>query len=104
MRFLIYSWARDGDLLFFQTVPGLSVVEVDRAAGVGGRRALELYTGLARGRERGYSLLVISLVLSPRLSAGDVGEAVGGDVVLTPSLVAGRSLRGSVRGVAFAVK
>ena len=80
----------------FKPSPGLSVVEVDRAAGVGGRRALELYTGVARGRDWEYSILVVSLVLSPGLSAGDVGEAVGGDVVLTPSLVAGRVV-GSVR-------
>ena len=54
------------------------------AAGVGGRRALELYTGVAGGRERGYSILVISLVLSPGLSIRDVGEAVGGERGIDP--------------------
>ena len=87
----------------FRPSPGLSVRDVVEAAGVGGRRALELYTGVAGGRERGYSILVISLVLSPGLSIRDVGEAVGGDVVLTPILVAGM-VGGSVRGVASTVR
>ena len=41
-------------------------------------------------------------MLSPGLSAGDVGEAVGGGVVLTLSLVAGR-VEGSVWGVVSTV-
>ena len=83
----------------FRLSLGLLVRDVDRAAGVGGRRASGLYTGVARGRERGSSPIVLSLVLYPGLSVGDVREAVGRDVVLTLSLVAGR-VRGSVRGVA----
>ena len=39
-----------------------------------------------RGRERGSSPLVITLVLSPELSVGDVEKAAGGEVVLAPSI------------------
>ena len=46
---------------------------------------------------------MISIVLSPGLSPGDVGEAVGGDVVLTPILVAGM-MGGSVQGIASTVR
>ena len=65
---------------------GLSVGDVVRAAEVGVRRAPVLGAGVARGREQGYSPLIITLVMSPELSAGDVGKAAGGYVVLTPSI------------------
>ena len=42
---------------------------------------------------------MISLVPSPELSVGDVGKAVGGDVVLTPSLAIVEVVC-SLRGVA----
>ena len=45
---------------------------------------------------------MLSLVLYLGLFVGYVGAAVGGEVVLTPSLVAGRVV-GSVRGVASTV-
>ena len=53
------------------------------------RRALGLGNGVVRGREQGSSPLVITLVLSPKLSIGDVGKAAEGDVVLNQSIVIG---------------
>ena len=84
---------------YFRPSPGLSVMDVDRAAEVGVRRSQGLCAGVVRGREWGSSPLVISLLPSPELSVRDVGEAAEGDVVLLPSLAVGR-VGGSVRGVA----
>ena len=92
-----------GNPCYFRPSTGLSVGGVDRAAKVGGQRASGLCTEVARVRERGSSPPVLSLVLSPVLSVGDVGEAVGGGVVLTPSLVTER-VRVSVWGVASTVR
>ena len=70
-----------------------------RAAEVGVRRDPGLCAGVVRGRYQGSSPLVISLVPSLELSAGDVGKAEGGDVVLPPSLAIGGGVC-SVRGLA----
>ena len=47
---------------YFRPSPGLSVKDVDRAAELSVRRDLGLCTRVARGRERGSSPLVLSLV------------------------------------------
>ena len=72
---------------------------MDRAIEIGVRGAPGFCAGVVRGGELGSSLLVISLVPSPEVSVGYVGEDAGGDVVLTPSLSFGR-VGGRVWGVA----
>ena len=52
-------------------------------------RALGINSVVVRGREQSSSPIVITLVLSPELSLGDVGKAAGGDVVLTLSISIG---------------
>ena len=79
--------------------PRLSVRDVVRAAEVGVQRALGLGSGAVIGRERRSSPIVITLVLSPELSVGDVGKSAGGDVVLNPSIYIW-GVGCSVRGVA----
>ena len=69
--------------------PGLSVRDVVRAAEVSVRRALGIGSGVVIGREWGSSPILITLVLSPELSLGDVGKAARGDVMLTPSISIG---------------
>ena len=69
--------------------PGLSVRDVVRSAEVGVWRALGINSVVVRGREQSSSPIVITLVLSPELSLGDVGKAAGGDVVLTLSISIG---------------
>ena len=103
VRVLLFALGIDlGTSCSFRPFPGLSARDVDRAAEVGGRRFLVLCTRGARGRDLGSSHLVLSPVLSPVLSVGDVGEDVVGDMVLTPSLVAGRA-GGSVWGIVSTV-
>ena len=84
---------------YFRPSPGLSVMDVDRAAEVGVRRSQGLCAGVVRGREWGSSPLVISLVPYPELSVRDMGKALGGYVVPTPSLAVER-VGVSVQGVA----
>ena len=53
------------------------------------RRALGLVARVVRGRGWLSYSLVITLVLSPELSVGDLGKAAGENVLLTPSLAIG---------------
>ena len=77
------------DFLFTQVVPGLSVGYAVRVAEVGVRRALILGARVVIGIGRGSSPFVITLVLSPDISVGDIVKATGGKVMMTPSLSIG---------------
>ena len=62
---------------------------MERVAEVKVRMAPGLCSGGVRGTARYSSSLVIFLRPSPELSVGDVGEAVGGEMILTPRLSVG---------------